>query len=101
MAINYTVLSDIEFYNLTKIETPKGRRELWTQEVLALAKAHPSQWIKLEEQESAVDVSRYLKPLKPLGLTTRTVGTVRSREGKSIKFQKGTVFVKWEDKDKY
>ena len=94
--ISYSVLSDTEFDEMSsKALKPKSFRPAWANEVLALAKSHPNEWIQLEEKEWGRAATIYLKPL---GLKIRTTGTVHSRVGKKVKFQKGTVFVKWETK---
>ena len=63
------------------------KRGAWAQEVLSIAKAHPNQWLKLDEETNARYATTHLKKV---GLKTR----VRQiNQATSM----GTIYFMWEE----
>jgi hypothetical protein len=80
--IKFTVVKDEA--ELAKVNYTK--RRAWATQVLALAQAHPNEWLRLDEPTNARYATTHLKPL---GLRTRLVG---ANQKTSI----GTIYVMWE-----
>jgi hypothetical protein len=73
---------------LAQRDTWNKRRE-WANQVLALVKSRPNEWLKLEGKHIAGRATRYLKPL---GIKY-TMDTTKYKKPTEV-----VLFVKWETK---
>lgn len=80
--IKFTIVEDSS--ELAKVNYTK--RRAWAQQVLELAKAHPNQWLRLDEETNARYATTHLKTV---GLRTRTRNV-------NQKTSMGTIYVMWE-----
>lgn len=80
--IKFTIVEDSR--ELAKVNYTK--RRAWAQQVLELAKAHPNQWLRLDDETNARYATTHLK----------TLGLKAKMRNINQQTSIGTIYVMWE-----